>query len=159
MLGDNGGMKLVECPHCSTVYHLKDENSTRPFRCGNCKKTVAVKPPKVETKKSGLEENERLRRFQDRLSRGIFLLGSTVGLFVLLMMIPTSLAFKDPSDVVVLLMLELVFGTLLVCSSVGFYLLNLQVHSLQSLMTFHQHNLHIFHDQIAKLFKLLKRRD
>jgi hypothetical protein len=150
-------MDLVECNHCGTVYHLK-KDSSRPFRCANCKKTVALKTQKAK-KKGDSEENERLRKFQDRLSRGIFLLGSTVGLFVLLMMIPTSMAFKDPGVVVVLLMLELVFGTLLVCSSVGFYLLNLQVHSLQSLMTFHQHNLHIFHDQISRLFKLLKRRD
>ena len=150
-------MELVECNHCGTVYHLK-KVSSRPFRCGNCKKTVALKSQKTKNKGES-EENERLRKFQDRLSRGIFLLGSTVGLFVLLMMIPTSIAFKDPGVVVVLLMLELVFGTLLVCSSVGFYLLNLQVHSLQSLMTFHQHNLHIFHDQISRLFKLLKRRD
>lgn len=150
-------MELVECQHCGTVYHLGDGES-RPFRCGNCKKTVAVSK-KITRIKSDSEGGERLKRFQERLSRGIFLLGSTVGLFVLLMMIPTSIAFKDAGIVVVLLMLELVFGTLLVCSSVGFYLLNLQVHSLQSLMTFHQHNLHIFHDQISKLFRLLKRKD
>ena len=151
-------MDLVECKPCGTVYHLNSDE-TRPFRCGHCKKTVTFKAEKPEKKKTDRDGNEKLRHFQERLSRGIFLLGSTVGLFVLLMMIPTSIAFKDASVVVVLLMLELVFGTLLVCSSVGFYLLNLQVHSLQSLMTFHQHNLHIFHDQISKLFRLLKRRD
>ena len=150
-------MELVECNHCGTIYHLNDKKQ-RHFRCGNCNKTVTVRAVKQE-KKDDREEHERLRKFQDSLSRGIFLLGSTVGLFVLLMMIPTSIVIKDPSVVVVLLILELVFGTLLVCSAVGFYLLNLQVHGLQSLMTFHQHNLHIFHDQISRLFKLLKRRD
>jgi hypothetical protein len=86
-------------------------------------------------------------------------MGSTVGLFVLMMMVPTAIYFKDHSVLLYLLMLvELVFGTLLVCTSISLYLLSLQVFTLQASMTFHQHNLVIFHDQIAKIFGLIKRK-
>jgi hypothetical protein len=95
---------------------------------------------------------------QDRLTRGIFLLGSTVGIFVIFMMIPTAVYFENSAVVFFFMLVELVFGTLLVCSSVSLYLLSLQVRGMQSLMTFQQHNLSIFHDQIARLFSMFKRR-
>ena len=150
--------ELIECKNCGTLYHIASKELGQ-FACGTCRKKVNVKWPKLPTIKTTLGSDERLRKFQDRLSRGVFLVGSTVGVFVLLMMVPTAIFFKDSALAFLLMMIELVLGTLLLCSAVAFYLLSLQVFSLQALMTFQQHNLAIFHDQIARLFGMFRRRD
>jgi hypothetical protein len=149
---------FVECKNCGTLYHLNGDVSTA-FACTKCRKKVQLKrSKKIPTERKTIPE-ERLRKFQDRLSRGIFLMGSTVGLFVLLLMIPTAIYFKDPGVTFLLMVIELVLGTLLVCSSIAFYLLSIQVFSLQALLTFQQHNLAIFHDQIARLFGMFRRKE
>lgn len=152
--------ELAECRHCGTLFHLS-KGARRLFECNNCGKVVKTdhQHPKASVKKSAISDGERFKRFQDRLSRAIFLLGSTVGIFVLLMMIPTAIYIEHSMLSFIFILFELVFGTLLVCASVSFYLLSSQVTSLQALMTFHQHNLAIFHDQIARLFTMFKRRD
>ena len=149
---------LVECKNCGTLYHVAGQALTQ-FVCQKCSKKVSLKRHKITSIKSSLGPEDRLRKFQDRLSRGIFLMGSTVGLFVLLLMVPTAIFFKDSGLAFVLMVSELVFGTLLLCSAIAFYLLSIQVFSLQALMTFQQHNLAIFHDQIARLFGMFRRRD
>ena len=153
---------FAECRHCGTLFHL-GKGARKIFECQNCKKVVKViattSKAVVDSPKKKSQDVEKFRQFQDRLSRIIFLLGSTVGIFVLLMMIPSILYIQNQALLVFFLIMELVFGTLLVCASVSFYLLSSQVYSLTALMTFHQHNLAIFHDQISRLFTMFKRRD
>jgi LSD1 subclass zinc finger protein len=150
-----------ECRACGTLFHL-GEGAKGEFRCSKCKAKVRkLTTSKVKVEKAGeknVEGSERYHVMQDRLTRGIFLLGSTVGIFVVFMMIPTALYFENSAVVFFLMLVELVFGTLLVCSSVSLYLLSIQVRGMQSLMTFQQHNLSIFHDQISRLFAMFKRR-
>jgi uncharacterized membrane protein (DUF485 family) len=151
---------FAECLHCGTLFHL-GKGAGKIFECQNCKKVVKVSaaPNKVVHPKKKNQDVEKYRQFQEKLSRIIFLLGSTVGIFVLLIMIPSIIYVENQALLAFLLIMELVFGTLLVCSSVSFYLLSSQVYSLTALMTFHQHNLTIFHDQISRLFTMFKRRD
>ena len=149
---------LVECKNCGTLYHIASKDLAY-FSCGTCRKKVSLKQLKAPSIKTTLRPDDRLRKFQDRLSRGVFFAASTVGVFVLLLMVPTAFFFKDSSLSLVLMIIELVLGTLLLCSAIAFYLLSLQVFSLQALMTFQQHNLAIFHDQIARLFGMFRRRD
>ncbi len=150
-------MNFVECK-CGTLYCIED--TKKVFRCHQCKKKIVFKA-KVTPESVSVEGRETAAISGPmRMSKWIFLLGSTVGIFVLALMIPTAIFFKEqPSVMVIFLILELIFGTLLVCASISFYLLSIQVKNLQSLMTFHQHNLHIFADQISKLFFLLRKRD
>ena len=150
---------FAECRACGTIFHV-GEGAKGEFRCTNCKAKVKVGVTKKKSEKSKGKrtDNDRYHVVQDRLARGIFLLGSTVGIFVIFMMIPTALYFESSPVVFFLMLVELVFGTLLVCSSVSLYLLSIQVRGMQSLMTFQQHNLSIFHDQIARLFAMFKRR-
>ena len=77
------------------------------------------------------------------------------------MMLPTALYFKDhhPGLVFFFMLVELVFGTLLVCASLCFYILSIQVTGIQSQINLQQHNLAIFREQITRLFAILKRRD
>jgi hypothetical protein len=117
------------------------------------------KAGKKSQQKKAKMDGEKFRQFQDRLTRLIFLMGSTVGIFVLLMMVPSLIYIENKGFLYFILLIELVFGTLLVCASVSFYLLSSQVLSLTALMNFHQHNLAIFHDQITKLFTMFKRRE
>lgn len=147
-------MTLCEC-QCGTLYHLDDPKAE--FKCGHCGRNVSIDVlEETSTKK---KHEEFLVNGPAKMSKWIFLLGSTVGIFMLGLMVPTVLFFDQPVLILILLIIELVFGTLLVCASVSFYLLTMQVRNLQSLMTFHQHNLHIFADQISKLFLLLKKRE
>ena len=149
---------FAECLHCGTLFHL-GKGARKIFECQNCKKVVKVSAAPNKVAKPKNQDVEKYRQFQEKLSRIIFLLGSTVGIFVLLMMIPSIIYVENQALLAFFLIMELVFGTLLVCSSVSFYLLSSQVYSLTALMTFHQHHLTIFHDQISRLFTMFKRRD
>jgi hypothetical protein len=149
-------MNLVECK-CGTLFYVEAGN--KAFKCTNCKKKIVIKEKKAPSPAT-VESNDRVENSATKMSKWIFLLGSTVGIFIFALMIPTAIIFKsEPTALVIFLMIEVVFGTLLVCASISFYLLTLQVKNLQSLMNFHQHNLHIFADQISKLFYLLRKRD
>lgn len=152
---------FTECRACGTLFY-SEEDAQGDFRCTKCnakvKPTAIKKPVSKKNSKGKADDPDRFHVVQDRLSRGIFLLGSTVGIFVIFMMIPTAMYFESSAVVFFLMLVELVFGTLLVCSSVSLYLLSIQVRGMQSLMTFQQHNLSIFHDQIARLFSMFKRR-
>lgn len=92
-----------------------------------------------------------------RLVRWVFVLGCTVGFFLLFMMIPTSLMFEGSGNFA-LLLLELMLGTMLVCASLAFYLLSLQVQSMQHTLNLHMNNLRIFADQISRLRYEMRRR-
>lgn len=105
-----------------------------------------------------MRSEEQVRKVQNRLARAIFLIGSTVGLFVLLLMIPTAIYLQTSPLVFPLMIFELVFGSLLVCASISLYLLSIQVYSLQSSVVLLQHNITIFHDQIMKVFGLIKKK-
>lgn len=147
-------MNIVECA-CGTIYSLK-KGQIKPFRCQFCKKTVVAAQPEMDRR---VDLAEMGKDSYLRLFKWFFWLGSTVGIFVLLLMVPTVLMIKEIVPMVILLVFELVFGTLLVCASVSCYLLSVQVKNLQSSMNFHQHNLHIFADQISKLFYMLRRKE
>jgi hypothetical protein len=149
-------MNFIECK-CGTLYCIED--TKKAFRCNKCKKKLVFKEKETPVSVSVEGTDNPAANGPMRMSKWIFLLGSTVGIFVLALMIPTAIFFKEPTVMVIFLILELIFGTLLVCASISFYLLTIQVKNLQSLMTFHQHNLHIFADQISKLFFLLRKRD
>lgn len=151
-------MKLVECC-CGTVYHL-DNEKTRSFRCGKCSKTVVVLSK--EKLSTSTHQQPKLVESPQRLAKWLFIVESTVGFFTLLMMAPTAYYLSKPEYAEIVqfvLILELVIGALLICSAVSFYLLSIQVNSLQSMMNFHQHNLQIFADQITRIFQMIRRRD
>ena len=149
-------MNLVECS-CGTIYHV-NEGKSRHFRCVKCSKTVVL-----ESQQQALEKVSSMMRISDspqKLAKWFLFVGSFIGIFTLLLMIPTAFVLKDQTiALAICLVLELVFGTLLVCSSLSFYLLSLQVQNMQSMTTFHQHNLQIFADQISKLFQMIRRSD
>ncbi len=89
------------------------------------------------------------------LSRWVFLIGCTVGLFTLLLTLPTAVMLENP---IILLVLELMLGTLLVCVSFAMYLLTIQVQSMQFAQSLHMNNLRIFADQIMQLRHSINRR-
>lgn len=154
-------MNLVECL-CGTVYHFENDGKTN-FRCSKCSRTVVVKKNNENTDP---EASVHLSDSPHRLSKFIFYVGCMVGIFTLLSMIPTyflmnnkELALDQRNLMIFLIIMELVMGTLLVCTTVSFYLLSLQVKTMQSTMSFHQHNLQIFADQISKIFQMIRRKD
>jgi hypothetical protein len=146
-------LNVVECRYCGTLYSIKGQEAS--FTCHNCKRKISTASL---TKASRLRSEEQVRKVQNRLARAIFLIGSTVGLFVLLMMVPTAIYLKASAIVFPLMIFELVFGSLLVCISISLYLLSIQVFSLQSSVVLLQHNVTIFHDQIIKVFGLIKKK-
>ncbi|MBF0196214.1 MAG: hypothetical protein HQL32_00815 [Planctomycetes bacterium] len=147
---------MSECK-CGTLYYI-DKPAIKPFRCNKCKRAIfpalAGKNKEANDRKLSREEKQAL------LPKWLFMLGSSVGLFCFLMTIPSIILFKNSIPLLTfLLCLEVIFGTLLITASFSFYLLSIQVRSMQSLINFQQHNLRIFADQISKLYMMLKRND
>ena len=143
-------MQLVECP-CGTLYHV--ERPVRQFRCGNCGRPVSTAGERSRNTDDRMPENPSLR-----VVRWICILGCTIGISLLLLTLPTLLMLKSPLSFLSLIF-ELVFGTILVCASLAFYLLSVQVQSMQYMMNLHMNNLRIFADQISKLKLALRRKN
>ena len=152
-------MNMMECK-CGTLYVTDSKKLF--FKCSSCRRFLFpfLQKSGEKKKKSPAEEQKVYRDRESRLWKWLFLMGCSVGIFSLLLMVPTLIMFKEAVPVMVFLMvLELAFGTLLICASLSLYLLNLQVKSLQSLVTFQQHNLRIVADQISRLFYILRSKE
>lgn len=144
-------MIIIEC-ECGMLYHLNSPQ--RNFRCCGCSRTISGIPgPAVpEPVEKGSAEGTFLR-----IARWNFLACCTIGIFFLLLAAITALAYK-PGASIILLIVEIFLGALLISSSVAFYLLALQMRSVQFLLNLHMNNLRIFADQLGKVKLAIRKR-